>query len=209
MTPMRFTTYVLSLAVALMALAPQQSQDRFAWLENISSSRSLAWVDAQNARTVRMLSADQHFEPFYRRALALANRQVTIPGSSVDFSSIHDGWFYDFHQDAKHPRGVWRRTTLTSFVNNRPHWQALFDLDSLARADGKPLVYGGMSNCFGNRCLISLSLGGGQSLALREFDLKTAAFVKDGFVLPAGSGAVHGALEESRYLAARPAVFAP
>ena len=56
----------------------------------------------------------------------------------------------------------------------------------LAKAEGENWVWGG-ATCLGpayRRCLVSLSRGGADASVVREFDLTTKQFVKDGFVLP-------------------------
>jgi len=40
---------------------PDASTDKYIWLEDVNSPRSLAWVKAENARTAAVLEADPRF----------------------------------------------------------------------------------------------------------------------------------------------------
>ncbi|MBN8530165.1 MAG: S9 family peptidase, partial [Caulobacterales bacterium] len=40
--------------------------------------------------------------------------------------------FYNFWQDAEHPRGLWRRTSLAGYAQAQPEWDVVLDLDALA-----------------------------------------------------------------------------
>src|SRR5271169_3511741 len=50
--------------VALMsagAQTPTESADKYVWLEDVSSERSMAWVKAENERSAKVLESDPHF----------------------------------------------------------------------------------------------------------------------------------------------------
>ena len=89
--------------------------------------------------------------------------------------------------DAKNPRGLWRRTTLEEYRKAKPAWEIVLDLDALGKAgEGElGLARGRRASSPGyERCLVSLSRGGADADVVREFDLETKAFVKDGYTLP-------------------------
>ena len=97
------------------------------------------------------------------------------------------GYLYNFWQDAAHPRGLWRRTTLAEYRRDRPDWQLLLDVDALAAAEGENWVWQGASllRPGGYRlALVQLSRGGADACVVREFDVERRSFVPDGFVLP-------------------------
>jgi prolyl oligopeptidase len=104
-----------------------------------------------------------------------------IPGVSR-----RGAWLYNFWQDAKHPRGIWRRTTMAEYRKAEPKWELLLDVDALGKAEGQSWVWQGSSclSASSNRCLVALSPGGTDANVVREFDLSTRDFVKDGFALP-------------------------
>ena len=85
-------------------------------------------------------------------------------------------------------RGIWRRTTLASYRTASPQWTTVLDLDSLASAEKANWVWEG-ADCARpaeRRCMLTLSDGGEDADTVREFDLATRSFPKDGFDLPHG-----------------------
>ena len=168
-------------ACSVAAIAQTVSDDPYVWLEEKDSARSLAWVEAHNAVTVKRLEADARYRTLYDEALALASAKDRIP-----MPRFLGGEIYNFWQDADHLRGIWRKTTLADYRTAAPKWQTVLDIDALGKAEGKSWVYKG-ADCLlpdETRCLISLSDGGEDATEVREFDLVTGKFVEGGFVLP-------------------------
>ena len=154
--------------------------DPYVWLEDVDSPRALEWVRAENQRTLGIFQADPRYQNFYQRALEVLEAKDRIP--NVVFRA---GQLYNFWQDAQHVKGILRRTSLASYRTPNPQWETLLDIDALAKAEGKSWVYDGMS-CLPpdeRRCLVSLSQGGRDATVVREFDLPTARFVPNGFML--------------------------
>jgi prolyl oligopeptidase len=169
-------------AVAQSA-SPDTSSDPFLWLEDQHGARAMAWVNAENVKTMVVLEQDPHFDSFYHDALAIAQASDRIPGAS-----FIGGALYNFWQDSIHVRGIWRRTTPASYRTAHPDWTTVLDIDSLARAEHANWVWEG-ANCAmpaERRCMISLSDGGEDAITAREFDLGTRTFVHGGFLLPHG-----------------------
>jgi prolyl oligopeptidase len=156
-------------------------EDPFLWLEDVTGDRALAWVLAQNATTLHELESSANFEPIRRRLLAIMDSQARIP-----FVSKHGAWYYNFWRDEKSVRGVWRRTTLAEYKKVEPAWEAVLDLDKLSAAENANWVWKGYAVLYPayDRCLVFLSRGGADAQVVREFDLRTRAFIKDGFSLP-------------------------
>ncbi len=180
----------LTTAVAMQACTQKPSTsatdtttDPFLWLEAQRGARAMAWVDSQNARTAAVLENDSAYASLHEQALAIAQSRDRIA-----HASFLGGDLYNFWQDSAHVRGIWRRTTLASYKTASPQWTTVLDLDSLARAENANWVWRG-ANCAApaeRRCLISLSDGGEDAVTVREFDVQTRSFVKDGFELPHG-----------------------
>src|SRR5262249_13417144 len=82
------------------------------------------------------------------------------------------------------PKGIWRRTTVADYATSAPRWEVLLDADKLSTDEKQNWVWKG-ADCTPSlrRCLLSLSRGGGDAVVVREFDLGTKSFVKDGFAL--------------------------
>jgi len=179
---------ILGLATILIALVgavPNASpaSDPFLWLENVHGTRAMTWVKAENAKTQRVLEKDPEFATVYADALKLAEAKDRIPYPSTIGNQI-----YNFWQDDRHVRGIWRRTTPADYSKPVPVWKLVLDLDALAKTEKANWVWEG-ANCVWpteRRCLVSLSDGGEDATTVREFDLETRTFVDSGFVLPRG-----------------------
>ncbi|HEX3423811.1 MAG TPA: prolyl oligopeptidase family serine peptidase [Sphingomicrobium sp.] len=165
------------------ARAQDASNDPYLWLEDVSSPKAMAWVDAHNARSTSILESDPRYQQYYKEALEIAQAKDRIPYGSFIGSQV-----YNFWQDADHVRGIWRRSSLESYSSGNPQWETVLDLDALASAEKANWVWKGASCArpLERRCLISLSDGGEDAVTVREFDLKTGKFVKSAFVLPKG-----------------------
>jgi prolyl oligopeptidase len=161
------------------------AHDPFGWLEDVAGERSLTWVGQRNASTEKELEAGPQFAALRARLQAILDSKQRIP-----YVSGHGDYVYNFWRDADHARGIWRRTSLTEFRNSAPAWETVIDLDRLAHDENENWVWAG-AECLkprGERCLVSLSRGGGDAQVVREFDLSTRTFVEDGFVLPEAKG---------------------
>lgn len=159
---------------------PGPEQDPHIWLEEARSDKALAWVKAENERTLEALETDPRFDQLKREALAIYDSEDRIP-----FVSFRPDGLYNFWQDKDNPKGLLRRTTLESYQTDEPEWETVLDIDALAAQEGKEWVYKG-STCLPpalTKCMIALSDGGEDATVLREFDTATMRFVEDGFRL--------------------------
>jgi prolyl oligopeptidase len=159
--------------------------DPYLWLEDVASDRALAWVGARNAESEAGLAAAPGYAALRARLKTILDSKDRIP-----YVGQHGGWFYNFWRDAGHERGIWRRTLLEEYRKPAPQWEPVLDLDRLARDEDENWVWAGVSflKPHGDRCLVSLSRGGGDAHVVREFDLEAMAFVLDGFTLPEAKG---------------------
>jgi prolyl oligopeptidase len=157
--------------------------DPFVWLEDVHGARAITWVKAENAKTLAVLQADPRFAPLYAQALTIAQAQDRIPAPQ-----IIDGQVYNFWQDEEHVRGIWRHTSMSEYAGTSPAWTTALDLDALARAENANWVWKGADCAWPaeTHCLVFLSDGGEDAVTVREFDLSSATFIRDGFVLPHG-----------------------
>jgi prolyl oligopeptidase len=158
--------------------------DPHLWLEEIDGPAPLAWVEQQNARTLARFGGPA-FTADSDRLAAIFDRPDNIP-----YVTRRNGLLFNFWQDAQHPRGLWRRTTLEEFVKDEPAWDILLDLDALAAQEGEDWVWHGASGLppDNRRALLHLSRGGSDAAVLREFDIAGKSFVADGFTLPEAKG---------------------
>ena len=141
------------------------TSDPFLWLEDVTGEKSLAWVRQQNARTTNELEALPDFESTRTRLLAILDSRERIP-----YVSKNGQFYYNFWQDDKNPRGLWRRTTLDEYRKTNPDWETVLDLDQLAATENENWVWKGANVLRPDydRCLISLSRGGADAAVLRE-----------------------------------------
>ena len=173
-----------SLSVAAHAQTPAASAppaDPYIWLEDANGARAMDWVKAENAKTTAVLETDPHFAGLYADALTIAQAKDRIPAPELIGDEV-----YNFWRGQTHVRGVWRKTSKADYASADPHWTTVLDLDALAAAEHANWVWEG-DNCLSpdyRRCMIMLSDGGEDAQTVREFDLKTMAFVPGGFVLP-------------------------
>lgn len=157
------------------------ADDPYRWLEDVQGDRALAWVRERNAQAERELQAVPGHHARRQAILEVLDSQARIPAVTR-----RGPWLYNLWQDAAHPRGLWRRTTLDRFRQAEPAWETVLDLDALGRAEGENWVWGG-AQCLGpdyRRALLMLSRGGADAKVVREFDLVERRFVDDGFAVP-------------------------
>ena len=174
-----------------------QDTDPWLWLEDVQGERALAWVRERNAESRLQLEAWPGFADTRRRILDVLDSRDRIP------AIVRRGDFvYNFWQDAEHPRGLWRRTTLAGYRLPQPAWDVVLDLDALGRTEYEIWVWGG-ALCLGpdyQRCLLRLSRGGADAQVIREFDIGTRRFVADGFQLPEAKSEVAWADAHTLYV---------
>jgi prolyl oligopeptidase len=174
----------LSLGTAFGLVRAQNTTeplDKYQWLEDVNGERSIAWVNAENARSAKVLTADPHYDGLAETALKVLESPTRLPSPNFRVGAIYNTW-----QDAQHVRGILRRTTLESYLTDQPDWHTVIDYDALAQQDNEKWVAHGL-NCIypgDSLCLVTLSAGGEDADTLREFDLRTGKFVDGGFVLP-------------------------
>ena len=165
---------------AITHAAPPPS-DPALWLEDVTGTQAMKWVGEQNARSTQELAQSAEFKTLDERFRSILDSNERIP-----FVSKIGERYYNFWRDAKHERGLWRRTTLEEFRKPSPAWETVLDLDALGTAEKESWVWEGASTLEpeNRRCLVSLSRGGADARVVREFDLVTKQFVPDGFTLP-------------------------
>ena len=172
--------------------------DPYLWLENIDGDRAMAWVRGRNRDTREALAQGETFAASERRLRAILDSSDRIP-----YISKSGLYYYNFWQDAEHPRGLWRRVTLDEYRKRDPAWETILDVDALAQEESENWVFAGAEflEPTYDRCLIALSRGGADAVVVREFDLSTRSFVPDGFYLPESKGAFSWAGKDRLFVA--------
>lgn len=156
-------------------------EDPYLWLEDVGADKSLAWARERNKASQGELEATPGFTKSRDRIRAILDSKEKTP-----YVTKYGTQYYNFWKDEKNPRGLLRRTTLAEYKKAKPKWELVLDVDALAVVDKESWVFKGYSCLYPayDRCLVQLSRGGGDATVVKEFDMKTKAFVADGFVLP-------------------------
>lgn len=162
-----------------------QYEDNYLWLEEVEGSKALDFVRAENEKTLAHFKAHPDFKKIEPEV-----RKITFAKDRIPMLNIENGELYNFWQDEKHVRGLWRKTSVASYKTGKPQWDVIIDLDKLAQQENENWVWRGADflRPEGDRVLLSLSRGGKDASVIREFDLKTRQFVKDGFNVPESKG---------------------
>jgi len=161
--------------------ASASAADPYLWLEDVQGKKAMQWVEAQNNLSTKALSAYPKYQQFYQKTL-----EVMDSPNKIDYPGRQGAYLYNFWRDAKHQRGLYRRTTAESYATGKPEWETILDVDALAKAENENWVFGGMQCLYPEyrHCLVRLSRGGADATVVREFDKQSKSFVKDGFQLP-------------------------
>ncbi|GED96695.1 prolyl oligopeptidase family serine peptidase [Gordonia crocea] len=159
------------------------------WLEDIDGDSALAWVREQNELSRQALATTPRFEKIRSQTLEILDNDDKIPG--VVRRGDH---LYNFWRDADNPRGLWRRTTLESYRTDKPEWDVIIDVDTLADDEDENWVWAGArvlrprdGSGVWRHVLVSLSRGGADATVIREYDLQDRRWVDPadgGFTLP-------------------------
>lgn len=161
--------------------APSPQSDPYLWLEDVEGEKALGWVRDQNKQSLSVFEGDSRYANFLGAAETILNATDRIP-----YGTARGGYVYNFWQDEKNVRGLWRRTTLESYRNETITWETILDFDALAKTEDENWVYKGVT-CLApnfNICMLRLSRGGKDASVYREFDIANKSFVPGGFALP-------------------------
>jgi prolyl oligopeptidase len=184
---MRALALLLAANFAVAATPLADLPDPYRWLEDVDGERSLTWVREQQTTLSPVLQAPGFAKLEAELAEVMASPARLAPAEQLGRQA------YNFWRDAEHPRGIWRRSAPEAYLQGRPQWETVLDIDQLAKSEGERWVWAG-ANCLApdaRRCLVSLSRGGGDAHVLREFDTVERRFVpatEGGFALPEAKG---------------------
>ncbi len=186
-------TISLSLLSGLASIAYAQENDPYLWLEEVESDSSMNWVLEQNELTKNKLTATESFDDLKSEFLAVYSDK-----DKMAYPSVIDGMVYNVWKDDDHVRGIWRRISQADYNAGKENWETVLDLDALSETEGKAWVFHGASllKPDNKKCLITLSDGGTDESEIREFDLETKSFIKDGFFLPSSKGSANWLSED-------------
>lgn len=193
------TLFSLFLNIEPIYTQEAATEDPYIWLEEIESEKSLNWVKAQNAASEKVLTSNALFDDLRKKLLKTFNDKDKIAYPNVAGDLVYNLW-----QDEKNERGLWRSMAKEDYLKNKTDWKTVIDIDELSKKEGKKWVYGGSNFLKPDNevCLVSLSDGGKDENEIREFNLKTGEFVKEGFFFPESKGGVAW-IDQNKVLVAR------
>jgi prolyl oligopeptidase len=176
---------LLILPTLMTQLSFAQNNDSYLWLEEVENEKALDWVEQWNKKTLQVLTSQPGYENIYNKNLEIYNSTDRIADPA-----IYGNYIYNFWQDQQHERGIWRRTTVKSYLSGSPEWETILDIDALSQKDDIKWVFKGASGLYPdyNKFLVNLSKGGGDAVIIREFDVQTKSFAENGFYIPEAKG---------------------
>ena len=154
------------------------TQDPYLWLEEVEGDAALQWVNSQNEITQARYTNSERFNETYQFLLDEYNSDDRIP-----YAYVQNGEMYNFWRDESNVRGIWRKTSIEKYQEEKVEWEVIIDVDQLAKDEDKNWVWRG-ADCLApnyERCLIRLSDGGKDAVVVREFNLISKSFIDDGF----------------------------
>lgn len=165
----------------LQANTTTEGEDPYLWLEEVEGEKALKFAKDENKKTLDHFKKDPVFKSVEKDI-----RKIVLAKDRVPEVKLMNGELYNFWQDEKHVRGVWRKTTIQSYKTGNPKWEVILDLDALAKKEKENWVWKGSSELPPKyeRSFLHLSRGGKDATVIREFNLKTKEFVKGGFEVP-------------------------
>jgi prolyl oligopeptidase len=178
------TAYQLNKENPMQYTKAGQTDADHLWLEEVTGEKALAKVKSWNEASAPLMQTEVY------KAMKAELLEVYNSPEKIPYVSYRAGKAYNFWQDDKHVKGIWRSTTLDSYGSNNPEWDTVMDVDAVAAAAGKNWVFKG-ADCLApdyTRCIVSLSVGGKDATERFEYDITTKSFVEDGFVLAESKG---------------------
>ena len=157
--------------------------DAYAYLEDLSSDAVQQFAAAAHAETLARFAASDEYRALQADMTAQLQDERQIP-----FCQEHRARMYHFHQSADYPKGVYRVCSAASYRAGMPDWQVLFSVADFDEILGDDVYLDGVSHYVEQplRCLLSLSVAGGDAAYTLEFDLARGCIVEGGFHFPPG-----------------------
>lgn len=175
----------------------------FGELEDVLGKSALQWVEERNRESEARLGTDATFRGLKSDILKIIQAKDRIPSISIRGSGT-TGVVFNFWQDEKNPKGIYRSQSLGDFRRKLENWQTLIDVDAISAAENESWVFKGLECAPVNQddCLLLLSRGGGDAVVAREYDLAKKAFVKGGITFPEAKSSLSWRDDNSIWVAA-------
>jgi prolyl oligopeptidase len=146
----------LAVPAGVLAAPAAAAEDLRLWLEEVEGPKALEWVKARNAESVAELEGDTRYKDVEKEL-----RAILLASDRIPAAALKGPWVYNFWQDAKNVRGVWRRASVEEYRKKEPKWELVLDLDKLSEQEKENWVWKG-ETCLApayERCMLRLSRG--------------------------------------------------
>lgn len=180
----RWSLFFLPLLFGACKTKPVQEHhadsDPYLYLEEVEGEKALNFSRKENQKSL------DHFKSLPQFPVIESEvRKIILAKDRVPGVALKKGELFNFWQDEKNVRGLWRKTSITSYKTADPQWDVILDLDDLAKKENENWVWKGAFTLppKHEKALIYLSRGGKDASVVREFDLLKKEFVVDGFYL--------------------------
>lgn len=157
--------------------------DAYAYLEDLSSAQTEAFVQQAHAATMSRFAQSAAFKDLQTDITAQLQDERQIP-----FCQEHRARMYHFHQSVEYPKGVYRVCSAASYRSGLPDWQILFSVADFDVVLNDDVYLEGVSHYVEQpqQVLLTLSAAGGDAAYTLEMDLATGQIVENGFHFPLG-----------------------
>ena len=170
----------------------EKPDDPYLWLEEVESKESLDFAQKSNEACMKALgNPESSATNTYGRVLEVLQSTDRIPYVGLyGYNEEGKAILMNFWKDAQNTKGLWRQTTMESYMSETTEWETVLDVDALAEKDEKAWVWKGSrplprsrddvgSGQRVERVLIRLSRGGSDAVYVKEFDLIKGDFVPE------------------------------
>jgi prolyl oligopeptidase len=103
------------LIITFMTLTTFAQEDKHLWLEEVENPKALEWVEKWNEKSLAVLKSQKNYQTIYDKNLEIYNSNERIADPS-----IRGEFIFNFWQDQNNPRGIWRRTSVKSYISGKP-----------------------------------------------------------------------------------------
>ncbi len=179
-------------------LQAQKNDDPFLWLEEVEGEKQLEWVNAHNEKTLNYITNITGYQERYDFGY-----KVLTSDEKLSYPEMHGDYIYNFWQDEKNSRGIWRRISFSDYLKKNKTWEILIDIDKLCETEETNWAFKNTYYIHGNNdlCAVELSIGGSDAAVIREFDLRKKEFVEDGFIVDEAKSSFRWIDENTVYVA--------
>ena len=103
----RKTAVVIAFATTLSfihasAQSTTEQPDKYQWLEDVSGEKAMAWVNAENERSAKVLQADPRFAVLAETALKVLESPTRLPTPDFLVGEVYNTW-QDAATRPRHP----------------------------------------------------------------------------------------------------------